>query len=162
MQMAFVPDDFDAALDYWTKTMGAGPFFLIENVALEEMRYRGQPSDFVFTMALGYLGDMQIELIKPLNNALSIYDGQKGAGLHHVCILTDDVAKAKQMAFDSGAELLVEAKVGADGGVIYLETGGGPGTIVEVLHGGSGPDLFGMMREAARDWDGSDPVRKLG
>ena len=27
MQLAFVPADFGAALDYWTKVMGVGPFF---------------------------------------------------------------------------------------------------------------------------------------
>ena len=41
--------------------------------------------------------------------------------------------------------------------------GAGPGGVIEyvkLMEGGSG--LFAMMREAARDWDGSDPVRKLG
>jgi methylmalonyl-CoA/ethylmalonyl-CoA epimerase len=54
MQIAFVPADFDAAIRYWTTVMGVGPFFLIENVALEEMRYLGEPSDCIFTMALAY------------------------------------------------------------------------------------------------------------
>ncbi len=164
MQVAFVPDDFDAALRHWTTVMGVGPFFMIENIALEEMRYRGELSDAVFTIALAYWGDVQVELIRQENDAPSIYrDMQNGGAMHHVCILTDDIAAAKATALATGAELLVEAKVGADGGVIYVDTKGYPGGLVEVLQPASGSgDLFAMMHEAARNWDGSDPVRKLG
>ena len=162
MQMAFVPDDFDAALKYWTETMGVGPFFLLENVALEDMRYLGVPSDFVFTMALAYWGDMQIELIRPENDSPSIY-GAHGAVLHHTCILTDDMTKARAIAESAGAKLLVEAKFGADGAVVYLDTGNGPGSIVEILQPASGSDqLFAMIKDAGKNWDGRDPVRKLG
>jgi methylmalonyl-CoA/ethylmalonyl-CoA epimerase len=164
MQIAFVPDDFDAALEHWTKVMGVGPFFLLENMQLDEMLYRGAPSDCVFTLALAYWGDIQIELIRQENDAPSIYrDYPNGGAMHHVCILTDDIAQARRMALEAGAELLVEAKVGADGGVIYVDSKGYPGGIVEVLQPATGSsDLFAMMREAARGWDGSNPVRKLG
>ena len=60
MQLAFVPDDFDAALAHWTGTIGAGPFFLLNNVSLADARYLGAPTGIVFTMALGYWGDMQM------------------------------------------------------------------------------------------------------
>jgi hypothetical protein len=164
MQIAFVPDDFDAALTHWTSVMGVGPFFVLEHIALEEMRYRGEPSDCMFTIALAYWGDVQVELIRQENDVPSIYRDMPNAGaMHHVCILTDDIAAAKATALAAGADLLVEAKVGADGGVIYVDTHGYPGGIVEVLQPASGSDaLFAMIREAARTWDGSDPVRKLG
>jgi methylmalonyl-CoA/ethylmalonyl-CoA epimerase len=164
MQIAFVPDDFDAALEHWTKVMGVGPFFLLENIALEEMRYRGQPSNCVFTLALAYWGDLQVELIRQENDAPSIYrDMPNGGAMHHVCILTDDIAAARATALATGAELLVEAKVGDDGGVIYVDSKGYPGGIVEVLQPAIGSDaLFGMIRAAAQDWNGSDPIRRLG
>ena len=59
MQLAFVPEDFDAAVKHWTETMGVGPFFLIEGIHLEGMKYRGQPTDAVFDLALAYWGDLQ-------------------------------------------------------------------------------------------------------
>ena len=106
---------------------------------------------------------MQVELIRQENDAASIYKGAEGGALHHTCILTDDIAAAKATAFAAGAELLVEAKVGADGGVIYVDTGNGPGSIVEILQPASGSDgLFAMIKAAGQGWDGSDPVRKLG
>jgi methylmalonyl-CoA/ethylmalonyl-CoA epimerase len=163
MQIAFAPKDFDVALKHWTETMGVGPFFLMENIVLEDLRYRGEPSNFVFSLALAYWGDIQIELIRRENDAPSIYDGKLGDALHHTCILTDDIEKARDIALQSGATVLVEGKVGPDGHVLYLETGGGPGSIVEILQSASGSaGLFQMIKDASVGWDGSEPLRKLG
>jgi methylmalonyl-CoA/ethylmalonyl-CoA epimerase len=163
MQIAFVPSDFDAAIAHWTQMMGVGPFFLIENIALENVRYLGEPSDCVFTIALAYWGDMQVELIRQENDAPSIYRGCEGGALHHTCILTDDINRARTIAIGAGATILVEAKVGDDGAVLYVDTGGGPGSIVEILQPASGSDaLFALIKDASVGWDGSDPVRRLG
>jgi methylmalonyl-CoA/ethylmalonyl-CoA epimerase len=165
MQLAFVPSDFDAALDHWTGVMGAGPFFLLPDVALPGGLYRGEPSDPVFTMALGYWGDMQIELIRPENEAPSIYRGDYGVTdrLHHVCILVDSIDEARTRCRDLGIEIVFEAPVGDNGGVIYADPGTGPGNLVELLQPQPGTtDLFAMMREAAQGWDGRDPLRTLG
>ncbi|WP_095012636.1 VOC family protein [Tsuneonella mangrovi] len=165
MQLAFVPSDFDAAIDHWTKAMGVGPFFMMENIALEDMRYRGEPTDAVFSLALAYWGDVQIELIRPENDAPSIYSGEYGVRdrLHHTCLLLDDIADAYAACKEYGAEVLVEAKVGDSGAVIYADPGGGPGHLVEMLQTQPGThELFAMIKQAGIGWDGSDPVRKLG
>lgn len=163
MQIAFVPRDFDAALQYWTTVMGVGPFFLLERYRLQEMTYRGAPSDCVFTLALAYWGDLQIELIRQDNDAASIYRGVEGEALHHTCILTADLVAAKATALAAGADILVEARVGEDGGVIYIDTHGGPGSIVEILQPATGSEaLFGIIKSASVGWDGSDPIRRLG
>ena len=164
MQLAFVPDDFDAAIAHWTQVMGVGPFFVIENIHLDGMKYRGQPTDAVFTLALAYWGDLQIELIRAENDAPSIYSGEYAQGdrLHHVCILVDDLAAARATCEAQGAEIMVEGRFGASE-VIYVDPGAGPGSLVEILQQDKdGPDLFGMIKAASVDWDGSDPVRKLG
>lgn len=163
MQIAFVPADFEAAIRLWTEVMGVGPFFLIENIALENMRYLGKPSDCIFTIALAYWGDVQVELIRQENDAPSIYQGCAGDALHHTCVLTDDIAEARGIALDAGATILVEAKVGDDGAVLYVDTGGGAGSIVEILQPASGSaGLFTMIKDASVGWDGRDPVRRLG
>lgn len=64
VQIAYLPSDFDAAVKYWTETMGVGPFFVLQNVHLGEMKYLGEPTDAVFSIAIGYWGDIQIELIR--------------------------------------------------------------------------------------------------
>lgn len=163
MQIAFVPDDFDAAIAHWTGTMGVGPFFLIENIKLPDSFYLDEPNECVFSIALAYWGDVQVELIRQENDAPSIYFGAEGKGLHHTCILTDDIATARVIAEAVGAKVLVEGRVDPDGAVLYVDTGGGPGTIVEILQPASGSTgLFDMIKAAGKDWDGSNPVRKLG
>ncbi len=165
MQIAFVPKDFDAALAHWTQVMGVGPFFLMEHIALEDLHYMGRPADTVFSLALAYWGDIQIELIRPETPGPSLYSGrhgERGDTLHHSCILTDDIVAAKRIAEAAGATMLVEAKVGDTGAVFYCDTGGGPGSIVEVLQPATGMrDLFAMIKAASVGWDGSEPLRKL-
>ena len=165
MQISYVPDDYDAALDFWTGTMGAGPFFHNENVQLEDVKYRGQPSDIQFSMAIGYWGDMQIELIRPDNDAPSMFRDWREAGragVQHLCVLVDDLAEARARAEQAGGAIVQEVSLpGGVGGAFYADYGGGPGTIVEYLDiPKEGRDGFAMMRAAHRDWDGkTDPVR---
>lgn len=165
MQLAFVPKDFDAAVRHWTQVMGVGPFFMIEDIHLEGMKYRGKPTDAVFDLALAYWGDLQIELIRPRDNHPSIYRGEYGAtgnGLHHVCILVDDLANARAVCEAAGAEVVIEGTFGPSQ-VIYVDPGTGPGGLVEILQQAKdGPGLFGMIKTAGIGWDGSEPLRKLG
>jgi len=164
-QLAYFPVDFDAALRHWTQVVGVGPFFLLNDVRLEDMRYRGKPTDAVFSMALGYWGDMQIELIRCESDAPSLYRGEYAVrdSLHHVCVFVDDMTAARAACAKAGAEVLMEGKVGNDGEVIYVDPGPGPGHVIEFLRPMSDSGgLFAMMRDAACTWDGTDPVRILG
>ena len=164
IQLAYFPTDFDATLRYWVETMGVGPFFMLNDVRINEMKYRGQPTDAIFTMAIGYWGDIQIELIKSNHPAPSLYNGEYAVRdtLHHVCIFVEDMAATRAACAAVGAEVIVEGKVGADGEVIYVDPGKGPGHVVEYLKPMTGSEgLFQMMKDAARNWDGSDPIRVL-
>lgn len=164
-QLAYLPSDFDAAVRYWTETMGVGPFFLMENVALGDCKYKGVPTGAVFSIAIAYWGDVQIELIRPENREPSIYTGEYAVtdGLHHICIFVDSIAEARAACAEAGAEILVEGTVGADGEVIYVDPGNGPGHVIELLQNMTGADaIFQMIKDAGKDWDGSEPLRKLG
>lgn len=165
MQLAYVPRDFDAALKHWTKTIGVGPFFLLENVALEDLTVMGEPSAHRFTLALGYWGGMQIELIRAEDTEPSIYHGEYALdeGLHHVCVLVDDIVDARAVCAAMGATVIADGKVAGGGAVIYADPGRGPGSVIEMLEPAPGTrEVFAMMHDAAKDWDGRDPVRRLG
>lgn len=164
IQIAFFPTDFDAAMKYWIETVGVGPFFVLNDVRLGDMKYKGQPTDALFTMAIGYWGDIQIELIKTDSTAPSLYHGDYAVRdrLHHICVFVDDISEAREACAEAGAEVIVEGKVGDDGEVIYVDPGRGPGYVIEYLQPMAGSEgLFQMMKDAARDWDGTDPVRVL-
>jgi len=163
-QMAFVPSDFDAAIAYWTKIMGVGPFYLFEDIALEDMRYRGQPTDARFTVAIAYWGDIQIELVKAENDAPAHYNGDYGVRdrLHHVLQFVDDFDAAMRAVAAAGGEIIVSGSFGG-GQVAYVDPGAGPGGLVEIFQPGEGAGaLFDMIKQAGVDWDGSDPIRRLG
>jgi methylmalonyl-CoA/ethylmalonyl-CoA epimerase len=164
-QLAYLPGDFDASVKYWTETMGVGPFHLIENFTLGDMKYKGLPTGAVFSIAIAYWGDVQIELIRAENAEPSIYSGDYAVTdrLHHICIFVDSIAEARAACAAAGAEILVEGTVGADGAVIYVDAGGGPGHVIELLQNMTGADaIFAMIREACKNWDGTDPLRTLG
>lgn len=164
MQLAYVPRDIDAALSFWTRTMGVGPFFSLPHVSYISARHRGVPSSVDFSVLIGYWGDVQIELIQQHNDAPSIFKSwldERREGLHHVCLLVDSIGHAREVCAAAGARL--EQEIFLEGAeAIYVDTGGGPGTMVEMLEPSPAfGDLFAMMRDAARDWDGSDPLRML-
>lgn len=165
MQLAYVPGDMDAALRYWTETMGVGPFFRIPDIKLDAARYRGKPVDLAFSVYIGYWDDMQIELIEQYNDAPSIYSAWRKEGregLHHVCIKVEDMAVARAVCARAGASVEQELVLPGGGEAVYVDTGGGPGSLVEMIcFPPESLAFFDGMREAARDWDGSEPIREV-
>ena len=117
-------------------------------------------------MAIAYWSETQIELIRQHNDAPSIYKSWRDEGregLHHTLQLVDDMAAARAAVAAAGGEVVQEGGLAGGGEVIYVDLGGGPGTMLELLKPGpGGQGLFDMMKAAARGWDGADPVRRLG
>jgi len=166
MQLAYVPKDMDAALRYWTETMGVGPFFKIPNIAVTAAKYKGEPANIEFSVYIAYWGDIQIELIEQYNNAPSIYSTWRDAGhesVHHVCIVVDNMEEARRVSAEAGAVVMQEVWLPNGGEAIYVDAGGGPGSLIEMIcFPPENYAFFDMMRDAAREWDGSDPVRVVG
>jgi methylmalonyl-CoA/ethylmalonyl-CoA epimerase len=165
MQLAFVPRDFDAAVDHWARVMGVGPFFHMQHLTPPAMWYRGHPTRFDFSIALAYWGDIQIELIQQHDDVPSIYSDWSKAGrsgVHHVCQMVDDIDCARA-AFDrEGCEILQEVALD-EGHAIYGQTLGGLGIMFEVIQ--SPPpliEMFEMIKSASIGWDGADPLRIVG
>ncbi len=66
---AYVVDDIEATVNRLVGQLGAGPFFLIENVPLENVLSRGEPAEFVHSSAFGFCDGSAIELIEVVNLA---------------------------------------------------------------------------------------------
>lgn len=163
MQLAFVPADFDAAIRFWTKVMGAGPFFQNKHLRIDGWRYRGEAVDLDLAQAIGYWGDIQIEIMYQHNDAPSIFRPKPGSasdGLHHMAVRVENLDIARDVCVRAGAEIVQELAFPV-GGVFYADTGGGPGTVIEILGLPPGGDAaFVYMRNQSRGWDGTDPVRE--
>jgi hypothetical protein len=66
---AYVVEDIETTVSRLVDQLGAGPFFLIENVPLKNVLSRGEPAEFVHNSAFGYCGDGAIELIETVSLA---------------------------------------------------------------------------------------------
>jgi catechol 2,3-dioxygenase-like lactoylglutathione lyase family enzyme len=89
-QIAWVTADLDATETALTGLLGARKWVRIPEVhfAPDSCSYHGRPADFVASISLSYLADMQLELIAPVSgeNIYSDFLRDCGPGLHHVCM----------------------------------------------------------------------------
>ena len=167
-QNGYVIRDIEAALDHWINVLGVGPFFYMEQVKVDDLRYRGQPTDAEASIALANSGELQIELIQLRNSAPSMWRDFLNAGhegLQHFAYWMEtpeamDAALAR--AAELGYEIGQSGTVGANGRFVYLRTEAHPGTVVELSEAcGWKAEFFRKVAKAAENWDGADPIRRI-
>jgi hypothetical protein len=166
-QNGYVVTDIEAAMRHWTEVVGVGPFFYVERVPFGEFRYRGEESDVQVSAALAVSEPLQIELLQLRNDAPSCWrDFDRGGheGLQHISYWTDDFDGDLQRLGAAGYEIAQSGWIGGkDGRFVYLDTGGHPGAQVEISEvAGAKRALFDEIARQAREWDGSEPVRRVG
>ena len=162
MQIAYIVPDLRAAIAQYVSLMNVGPWFVSEHFIGEQKTYRGAPTDVDMTIGMSYANQMCIELIQQLNNVPSVYTevrDQRGYGFHHWGVGTYSYerdaghyrAKGYQLAFFTmlrGAPL-----------AHFDTTPQFPGMVELIEMNQQREDMFTLMYEASRGWDGSDPVR---
>ncbi len=167
-QNGYVVPDIEAAMAHWAERLGVGPWFYTGESQFTDMIYRGRPSQMKALYAFANSGDLQIELIEPINDAPSLYrefldaTGGKG-GLQHVSSWPDSSAYDQYVeGFKApGGEILFQGRAGATR-FIYFDTGLDFGTIYEMADlAPPTKEFFDMVREAAKAWDGTDPIRRV-
>ncbi|OBJ61651.1 VOC family protein [Mycobacterium sp. 1423905.2] len=112
-QIAWVTSDLDATETALTGLLGARKWVRIPDVHFgpDSCSYQGRPADFVASISLSYLGDMQLELISPVRgeNIYSDFLRDHGPGLHHLCTEADSLEQldaALADAVDHGAQVV--------------------------------------------------------
>jgi hypothetical protein len=136
-QLCWVVRDMPAAQRQFTERYGVVQWLTIPDVQFgpESTELRGAPADYTVTVALGYAGGQQLELIEPTSGT-SLYSehlDRVGPGLHHVAWIPDDYDAALAEAKAAGTEIVA---TGAFEGVgmefAYLD-GGAFGSYVELM-----------------------------
>ena len=165
VQNGYVVRDLERSMDHWTQKCGIGPFFLLEHINFAKLMFRGQPTKIDMTAAIAYWGDVQVELIYQHDKAPSIYTefaAAKGEGLQHVGVMTDSVDEHLAQLAKHDVEPVQWGATATGIRFAYVNTDQHPGGMIELIERGPAIDaFFGMAREAARTWDGRDPVRRL-
>ena len=166
-QVAYLVPDIEAAMDYWASVLGVGPWFYNPRVPIRNYTYRGERYEPHNSVALANAGALQVELLQLRNDVPSMYRdflraGHQGA--QHFAYWTETFDADLARAQAAGFKVCMGGEVGENGRFVYFEDGAHPGahpgTVVELSEvAGPKGKLFRLIREAAQDWDGKDPVR---
>ena len=162
-ELCHVVADMDRALVHWTRTLGAGPFFLAE--MRMEHRNRGNPAPLAIKVAFGFSGGLLIELVEPQADDRSVFREaleEVGEGYHHVMLRTD-FDKGSERLTRLGFEPALESTTPYGERAVLFDTRAETGGFVELmdLHIAF-EGLVGKMSAAAEAWDGhTEPVRAL-
>jgi hypothetical protein len=163
IQASWVVDDLEATARSWIETTGIGPFYLFENIPVEEPRYRGALIALEFSVAIAQAGDVQIELVSQQNDGPSAYRdliASGESGFHHVALYCKDYDADLRTYVERGFIPAVEGKF-AGKRFCYVDTSAAIGCMVELIE--DSPiqlEFFAKIANAARDWDGRDPIRR--
>ena len=98
-QLAYVADDLRQAAEWLQRHLGASEFDFPERLSLPDVVVDGVPSRWVVDQGFAQLGEVQIELIKPVDGAVDMYREVLVAGapasFHHVGIRVDTWEEAE-------------------------------------------------------------------
>ncbi|MFJ8555338.1 VOC family protein [Streptomyces sp. NPDC001588] len=89
LQWCVVAPDLESKCAELERLYGPAGFWIMENAPLLETTYRGRPTDLRVDMALGYIGDTNIEVISPrrdgeANLYTEFLEEQPEGGFHHL------------------------------------------------------------------------------
>jgi len=165
MQLGFVVGDLEHAMRHWLDKVGIGPFFVLEHVKFAHVLHRGKPTDIDMSVALAQWGAVQVELIQQYNDAPSIYTefaGRKQGGLQHLGVMTDSVADDLARLKLRGIAPVQQGHTGTGIRFAYVDTDDHPGGMIELIEAGAAiTGFFNLVRDAAQNWDGSEPIRRM-
>jgi len=130
---AYVVDDIEATVSRLVDQLGAGPFFLIQNVPLENVLSRGEPAEFVRNSA------------------------------HHVAyaVPPTEVADLRSSLAERGLTEYLSSRLGEVETTLH-DASAALGHDIEIHVDSEGlRDFFEMVRAGADGWDGSEPLRPV-
>lgn len=125
LQIGFVVRDVEAAVRKYYDTCGIGPwyFYTMDKSNMFNTKVNGKKAEFSMRVAFAYVGDLQLELIEPLdNNIYSEFLQEHGEGMHHIACDVDDFDKTIAELREKGVSLLQEGTTDAGLGFAYLDT----------------------------------------
>jgi len=165
LELCHVVRNMDAAIEHWTKVIGAGPFYVFDIPAMPGQLHRGAASSIDLRIAFGFSGGLLIELLQQLNDAPSVFReilDAKGEGYHHV-MLRLPFDQGRQRIEAAGYELAFSGRMPGGERFGLFDARAGNGGYIELM------DLtattFGpieKIHEAHVHWDGkTDPKRNF-
>lgn len=164
MQFGYIVEDIERSAKEWAESLGVGPFYCLDRIELDQYYYRGVHTPLSLSLAFSYWGDIQIELIRPLNKQDTLYSRalQETPGqLNHVATIVDDVQAliSKNQLED---QVVHSGHMPSGVNFVYLENYVPGGLHLELVesHAGTQQAYDGMQR-VAQCWEGERLLRPM-
>ena len=163
---AYVVEDIEATVNRLADQLGAGPFFLIERVPVENVLSRGEPAEFVHNSAFGSCGGGAIELMEAISLSPERVEKQFAGPrprIHHVAyaVPQTEVAGLRSSLDERGLPQYLSSQLGEVETTLH-DASAVLGHDIEIHVDSEGlRDFFGMVRGGAEGWDGSEPLRPV-
>jgi hypothetical protein len=162
-----VVSDLDEAIASWL-SIGVGPWFTMRELELTAI-FRGEEVSLRLSLAFSNIGDMQIELINPLDDSPSVHRefldsaDVDPSGYNQFAWWVDNYDEVYAAAKDAGWDVCWEGAPGTASRYFYAQVPGTPMRTIEVMENGAQVlGMANMVRAAVADWDGvTDPIRSL-
>ncbi|HEY2601014.1 MAG TPA: VOC family protein [Thermoleophilaceae bacterium] len=165
-QFAYTVGDVERGMTDFVERLGVGPWYVRGPIQPPDARYRGGPSEGVFSIARAFSGHAMVELIQQHDDSPSVFhegDGPRRYGFHHWAMMTtsfdDDVERYHALGYP---EAFFD-RLPSGSRVMYVDaTRDLPGMLELVEHTEAQEAVYTNIQQAADGWDGSDPIRREG
>ena len=136
LQVGLVVKDLEKSIEKYTAIMGIGPWkvYQLDKNSLKDVTVYGKPGELTMKVGFANIGNVQIELIQPLEHGGIYADFLEthGEGLHHIACAVDDYDEAVARLAKEDIDI-IQGGVTADGmGFAYLDTIDAMGCITEI------------------------------
>ncbi len=179
-QIAIVVEDARATAKHYEELLNIGPWTFVElnPDTVSDMTVYGQPQPHAMLTAHAAVGDMDWEIIQPLDD-VSLYAQhlrEQGEGLHHVLFEVDDYDQTVAALKASGCEEATRGDWLGKGRYCYFDTRKKLATIIEYwdpcrpknstaidlnLEQHIDPELLPLLKTVPPLFDGITPIQRL-
>jgi hypothetical protein len=166
IQFAYTVANLDQSIADYGARLHVGPWFVIGPFTPPEARYRGQPTSLNVTIAMGFSGHIQVELIQQNNDVPSVFReliDKRGHGFHHWGVACKDFDREVERHRALGYEVAFSDRTPDGTRIAYMDaTAHLPGMVELIEMTDATEAMFTGIYQASLEWGGSNPVRKMG
>lgn len=165
LELCQVVRDIDRALEHWTATIGAGPFFVFDVPVLPGQKYRGEPTEVSMRVGFGFSGGLLIELLQQTNDTRSVFTEMleaRGDGYHHIMLRLPYDEGVERLS-GQGHEMAFSGQMPSGERFCLFDTRSADGSYIELMEiSPAMEESLARMHRAHLAWDGkTDPVRGM-
>lgn len=110
-QIGVIVRDVDAAVEYYSSLFGIGPFNVYES-SPDKYWFKGKPSYMKVRQGKAMLGDVELELVQPLEGESPYHEFLKneGEGLNHLGFNTPNFDEMYERFVEAGFESMMRVE----------------------------------------------------